>query len=552
MFHTSLSGKRPYDSPRREKNLRCLDAVRAAMPKTEEVDLYKRLGVAKDASDADIKKAYRKLALTHHPDKGGDPETFKGLAEAYAVLSDAEKRRVYDATGTLEMTDVDIEEFMSSGVIEEFFQEMMLESGMMDEMAEMYGDDVSMGELQKSFESFFKASMGFGTGPVLMPDGSYIDAADVPKMSQMDLLDDFGEEEDLDEEELMAMMAMMGGKGGLPKGLLGMPPGMKMPGGMGGGGGRRRGAGRGASAARRKPKMGGGTGGGRPTLDDLDDDDDEAELEAMLAAAMARKHGGGGRAGSRGGGRGGGGMGGMMGGMPPELMAMMIGGKGGKGMPDEGELMAMMAMMGGMGLGGGMGGGGGGGSGGSGKKKKKKKKMGEGGSSTKGSGSRSATPSPPRTAAKPRSSGGSSSSGGGGGGAGAGSSAAIDTSKSVDEQWQQAAKIGALAHMQKLHAEDSSLLQKKARGIGHTALHWSAANGQLSVVSWLLDAGLSPNVRNNGDSTPLHSAAGAGHVDVVQLLLNRGADKALGDSGGEKAADLAAARGHTAVVAALA
>ena len=118
------------------------------MPKTEEVDLYKRLGVAKDASDADIKKAYRKLALTHHPDKGGDPETFKGLAEAYAVLSDAEKRRVYDATGTLEMTDVDIEEFMSSGVIEEFFQEMMLESGMMDEMAEMYGDDVSMGELQ--------------------------------------------------------------------------------------------------------------------------------------------------------------------------------------------------------------------------------------------------------------------------------------------------------------------------------------------------------------------------------------------------------------------
>lgn len=278
------------------------------MPKTEEVDLYKRLGVAKDASDADIKKAYRKLALTHHPDKGGDPEMFKGLAEAYAVLSDAEKRRVYDATGTLEMTDVDIEEFMSSGVIEEFFQEMMLESGMMDEMAEMYGDDVSMGELQKSFESFFKASMGFGTGPVLMPDGSYIDAADVPKMSQMDLLDDFGEEEDLDEEEMMVMMAMMGGKGGLPKGLLGMPPGMKMPGGMGGGGGRRRGAGRGASAARRKPKAGGGgMGGGRPTtLDDLDDDDDEAELEAMLAAAMARKHGGGGRGGSRGGGRGGG------------------------------------------------------------------------------------------------------------------------------------------------------------------------------------------------------------------------------------------------------
>jgi len=130
--------------------------------------------------------------------------------------------------------------------------------------------------------------------------------------------------------------------------------------------------------------------------------------------------------------------------------------------------------------------------------------------------------------------------------------AAIDMSKSPDEQWQQAAKVGALAHMKKLHAEDASLLEKKARGIGHTALHWAAANEQCEVVQWLLEVGMSPNIRNNGDSTPLHSAAGAGATKVVKQLLERGADKTLGDSGDETAAQLAAARGHAEVVALLA
>eukprot|EP00439_Symbiodinium_sp_Y106_P043770 s487_g5.t1 len=63
-------------------------------------DYYKVLGVEKTASDGDIKKAYRKLALQCHPDKNaGDKqaeEKFKELAEAYATLSNAEKRRRYD------------------------------------------------------------------------------------------------------------------------------------------------------------------------------------------------------------------------------------------------------------------------------------------------------------------------------------------------------------------------------------------------------------------------------------------------------------------------
>jgi molecular chaperone DnaJ len=64
-------------------------------------DFYKILGVAKDASDADIKKAYRKLARQHHPDRNaGDvasEKKFKDISEAYSVLSDPEERQQYDA-----------------------------------------------------------------------------------------------------------------------------------------------------------------------------------------------------------------------------------------------------------------------------------------------------------------------------------------------------------------------------------------------------------------------------------------------------------------------
>ena len=63
---------------------------------------YEVLGVPKDAQDQDIKKAYRKLAREHHPDKGGDAEKFKKVQEAYEVLSDPQKRQNYDQFGTPE------------------------------------------------------------------------------------------------------------------------------------------------------------------------------------------------------------------------------------------------------------------------------------------------------------------------------------------------------------------------------------------------------------------------------------------------------------------
>ncbi len=62
-------------------------------------DYYKILGVSRDSSKEDIKKAYRNLAHKFHPDKGGDEQKFKEINEAYQVLSDDQKRRQYDAYG---------------------------------------------------------------------------------------------------------------------------------------------------------------------------------------------------------------------------------------------------------------------------------------------------------------------------------------------------------------------------------------------------------------------------------------------------------------------
>ena len=66
-------------------------------------DYYEVLGVSRDADDATIKKAYRKLAKKYHPDiNPGDKEAeakFKEASEAYAVLSDAQKRKQYDQFG---------------------------------------------------------------------------------------------------------------------------------------------------------------------------------------------------------------------------------------------------------------------------------------------------------------------------------------------------------------------------------------------------------------------------------------------------------------------
>ena len=65
-------------------------------------DFYSVLGLNRDASEDDIKKAYRKLAMKHHPDRNqehGSEDKFKEAKEAYEILSDSKKRAAYEQFG---------------------------------------------------------------------------------------------------------------------------------------------------------------------------------------------------------------------------------------------------------------------------------------------------------------------------------------------------------------------------------------------------------------------------------------------------------------------
>ena len=88
----------------------------------EQEDFYKILGVKKDATEAEIKKAYRKLALKWHPDKNPNnreeaEEKFKKINEAYSVLSDKNKRNQYDHGGM----NFDFGGFNAEDIFKDFF-----------------------------------------------------------------------------------------------------------------------------------------------------------------------------------------------------------------------------------------------------------------------------------------------------------------------------------------------------------------------------------------------------------------------------------------------
>lgn len=104
---------------------RLLKEAKLALKKSKRKDYYKILGIDKRASDDEIKKAYRKRALVHHPDRHANAneeekreqeKKFKEVGEAYAVLSDTTKRDRYDSG-----QDLDEQEFDPSQMYSQFF-----------------------------------------------------------------------------------------------------------------------------------------------------------------------------------------------------------------------------------------------------------------------------------------------------------------------------------------------------------------------------------------------------------------------------------------------
>mmetsp|Transcript_5605 Transcript_5605/g.8339 ORF Transcript_5605/g.8339 Transcript_5605/m.8339 type:complete len:418 (-) Transcript_5605:1538-2791(-) len=73
--------------------------MRGAKEKVDTEKLYQTLEVSKNADEKQIKKAYFKLSRIHHPDKGGEEHKFKEIAAAYEILSDPDKRKLYDQYG---------------------------------------------------------------------------------------------------------------------------------------------------------------------------------------------------------------------------------------------------------------------------------------------------------------------------------------------------------------------------------------------------------------------------------------------------------------------
>ena len=122
-------------------------------------DYYSTLGVPENASDGEIKKAYRKLAMQYHPDRNPGKEEwanekFKEINEAYGVLGDPQKRKQYDQFGTVG----NLGDIFSSPFTTTTFQEMMKDFGGaglgFDFLDDIFGDFLKGRGSSFSFRSF--------------------------------------------------------------------------------------------------------------------------------------------------------------------------------------------------------------------------------------------------------------------------------------------------------------------------------------------------------------------------------------------------------------
>ncbi|KAL1497071.1 hypothetical protein ABEB36_008093 [Hypothenemus hampei] len=112
------------------ENKKLLQEAKLALKKSKRKDYYKILGVEKNASEDDIKKAYRKRALVHHPDRHANAtdaekkeqeKKFKELGEAYGILSDAKKKARYDSGQDMDGFDGDMSDIDPTQVFQSFF-----------------------------------------------------------------------------------------------------------------------------------------------------------------------------------------------------------------------------------------------------------------------------------------------------------------------------------------------------------------------------------------------------------------------------------------------
>ena len=106
-------------------------------------DYYDILGVPRNASVDDIKRAYRNLALQFHPDRNKSKdaeEKFKSINEAYAVLSDPQKRQQYDLLGSTQFNQwYNPEDIMRGVDFESLFKQMGINFGSMGDVGDMFG-----------------------------------------------------------------------------------------------------------------------------------------------------------------------------------------------------------------------------------------------------------------------------------------------------------------------------------------------------------------------------------------------------------------------------
>jgi DnaJ-class molecular chaperone len=100
------------------------------------MELYKVLGVEPQASTKEIKKAYREKCKVHHPDKGGDEDTFKEISEAYRILSDPELKEMYDNGGDLAEIKQESNNLMSR--IFSIFQECLDSHGFVPDHSDLF------------------------------------------------------------------------------------------------------------------------------------------------------------------------------------------------------------------------------------------------------------------------------------------------------------------------------------------------------------------------------------------------------------------------------